>query len=556
MPAKRLHSKKLQAEMKAAAESERRQLRSQASTSAISQTGSGTSATRKRRGAADQEEAGSETTSSTSHGHLSGDEEENVPLQRFASHSRESKRGRQEETEEEEEDEKQQTEETREEEGEQESVVSVQITGETSVSVVASSEAEVPAEPPLFGEPADTTNGATENDRVAVTSDKEQKGRFEILTAWLATELEAYNRAPADRDLQLVFPRSDVSRRRAAELLANAGDAAALMPREQRELRIRIYLRLPLSARVSCAQPTCFLSCKEESELNFVRLMAEQLDIDAKEIMDRALGKMRRNKKNTGPTHIRDILFRIAQFTKGCGQIIATTQAYDGVPYETVESDGVAKTYLLLELLDQYTTLFYNGPTTIISRDLAASSRVQAFWRGVPFYSPTQLFPELITVLTSQRNEEILERGELPEMPELQKPAEGSQVPPIPQQAGVWDYKPPTRIAPERKLQYWCGDRGNVIRDLLDLRVGQREKELFGRDHHAINGKSGSKAYRGSYFASYCTLHPRAKRSESAKRSAGHREFAETMKTVGDALRPGYFVVEQPPVTSARGDAI
>ena len=293
--------------MKAAAEAERRQLRSQASTSALSPAGSRTSAKRKRRGAAEQEEAESGTTSSTSHGQLSGEEEENTPLQRLASsslqerfgfHPRESKRGRQEETEEGEEEElKQQTEETGEEQGEQESVASVQITGETSTSVAAASEAEVPAEPPLFGEWADTTKEATKNDYVPVTSDKQQRGRFDILTAWLEGELAEYNRAPANRDIGLVFSQSEASRRRAAELLGNAGDAAELMPREQRELRIRIYLRLPLSARVSCAQPTCFFRCKDESEMNFTRQMAGPLDIDAKEIMDRGIGKMRRNKK-------------------------------------------------------------------------------------------------------------------------------------------------------------------------------------------------------------------------------------------------------------------
>ena len=542
--------------MKAAAESEGRQLRSQASTSAVS-TGSGTSASRKRRGAAEQEEAAeSETTSSTSHGQLSGGEEENTPRsvsssmrERFGFHPRESKRGRQEETEEEEEEEKQQTEETREEEGEQESLASVQITGETSTSVAAASEAEVPAEPPLFGEWADTTKEATKNDIVPVTSDNEQKGRFEILTAWLAGEIEKYKKAPAERDTGPVFLQSEASRRRAAELLGNAGGAAALMPREQRELRVRLYLRLPLSARVSCAQPTCFFRCKEETEMNFMRQIAVPavLDVDDKEIMDRGLGKMRRNKKNTGPTHIRDILFRIASFTKGCGPIIATTQAYDGVPYETLESDGVAKTDMLLGLLNEYTTLFYNGPVTIISTDIAASSRIQTFWRGVPFYSPTQHFAELITVLTSQRNEEILERGELPEMPVNPKPTGGPQITAGPQQSGVWDYKAPTRLVPSRKLQHWLGDRDNVIRDLLDLRVGEREEELFGRDQHAINGKSGSRAYRGSFWTSYCTLHPKARRSESANRVAGHREFAEMMKTVGDTLRPGHFVAEQPP---------
>ena len=204
MPAKRIHSKKLQEEMKAAAESEGRQLRAQSSTSAIS-IGSGTSASRKRRGAAEQEEVvGSETTSSTSHGQLSGGEEENTPQQRavsssmrerFGFHPRESKRGRQEETEEEE---KQQTEEPEEEGGEQESLASVRITGETSTSVATASEAEVPAAPPPFGEWADTTREATRNDNVPVTTDNEQRGRFEILTAWLAGEIDKYSKAPAE----------------------------------------------------------------------------------------------------------------------------------------------------------------------------------------------------------------------------------------------------------------------------------------------------------------------------------------------------------------------
>ena len=283
--------------------------------------------------------------------------------------------------------------------------------------------------------------------------------------------------------------------------------------------------------------------------MNFMRQIAVPavLDVDDKEIMDRGLGKMRRNKKNTGPTHIRDILFRIVSFTKGCGPIIATTQAYDGVPYETLETDGVAKTDMLLALLNEYTTMFYNGAVTVISTDIAATSRIQTFWRGVPFYSPTQHFAELITVLTSQRNEEILERGELPEMPADPRPTGGPQITAALQQSGVWDYKAPTRLVPRRKLQHWLGERDNVIRDLLDLRVGAREEDLFGRDPQAIHGKSGSKAYRGSFWASYCTLHPKARRSESANRIAGHREFAEMMKTVGDTLRPGHFVAEEPP---------